>query len=63
MKTKQTITGVKKFSYSKWAKSVAAAILETDLACGFEVADTTPDPQKAREAIECLIRQLQGHSL
>jgi hypothetical protein len=52
-----------RFSYTKWAKGVAANILESDLACGFEVADTTPDPAKARAAIEKIITQLKKQAL
>lgn len=48
----------KKFLYSKWAKEVAASILQSDLDCGFEVADETPDPEKAHNAIRKLIHQL-----
>jgi len=50
----------KKFSYVRWAKDVAATILMSDLCSGFEVANTTPDPEKARKAIEKLIKRLRS---
>lgn len=48
-----------RFAYIKWAKSVAADCLESDLACGFEIADDTPDGEKAREAMTKLIEKLR----
>ena len=48
-----------KFSYVKWAKAVAADILDSDLACGFEVANNTPDRGKALRAVEKLIIRLR----
>ena len=49
----------KTFSYSKWAKGVAAQILECDLDCGFEVADNTPSREKAIKAMKNLIWKLK----
>lgn len=50
---------MKCFSYSKWAKGVAAQILESDLSSGFSIADSTPDCEKAKIAMEKLITQLR----
>jgi len=53
---------IKRFSYAKWAKGVASQILESDLSCGFAVADETPDREKAIEAVVHLICQLRDAS-
>ena len=52
----------KHFSYTRWAKAVAADILESDLGCGFDVAQSCPDPHKGRRAIEKLIFKLKRES-
>lgn len=49
----------KRFAYMRWARNVAADCLDSDLACGFEIADDTPDGEKAREAMRKLISQLK----
>ena len=41
---------------------VAADILQSDLACGFEVAEMTPDVNKAKKAVERLISKLRKQS-
>ena len=50
---------MKKFSYSKWAKAVIAECMQSDLDCGFDVANDTPDPEKARAAVQDIINQFR----
>lgn len=52
-----------RFPYSAWAKAVSAQCMQSDLDCGFEVADHTPNPELAREAVASLIRRLRKESL
>lgn len=48
-----------KFDYTKWALESAAMCLQSDLSCGFDVADTsTPNGDKARAALQRLIHRL-----
>ena len=49
---------MKRFSYKRWANGVAAQILRSDLDCGFAVANGTPNPDKAREAMMAIVNKL-----
>lgn len=47
-----------KFSYRAWALECAAELLRSDVDCGLEVADGTPNGDRARNEIMSIAKEL-----
>jgi hypothetical protein len=48
-----------KFDYTGWALRAVAQGIEADLGIGYDIADETPNGEKARDAIRRIAEQLQ----
>lgn len=48
----------KRFDYMGWALDCASQLLMNDVDCGLEVADGTPDGDKARDYVMRVARRL-----